>query len=230
MNEYAHLVEGNPSAKTAIVVLPDIWGLTEYSLETAKQFASDFSRPCYILDYFYQLTSKPSKFDPATDAPIATSLMKEMTGQDFISIFEKLISEIKDQQVELESIQVIGFCFGGRLAYLSGIYENVDKIVSFYGAGSLDDEFNSGQSAVATLCNKRQGDTDLNVLAFFGTQDESILPDERKAIAGAFKNANIDFVSREYPAGHAYFQKGRPSYDDLSAKKSQIDLANFIKK
>ena len=146
-----------------------------------------------------------------------------------MAIFKKAVEQIKKSQPGLSSIQVIGFCFGGRLAYLAGLEQSVKKIVSFYGAKSAMADYYDGTSAAGALCDERGGDNSLKVLAFYGKNDASIPEDDRAVIKKLFEEANIGYLAYEYPAGHAYFQKGRPNYDAESAALSKQQLDEFLR-
>ena len=230
MNDYLKLFGPNENATQAIIMLPDIWSQTVYSAETAKQFVQKFGMPVYLLDYFYQLTGKANSFNPQTDQGLAPELMNKMTGEDFINIFSKALDEIKANQPKLESITVIGFCFGGRLAYLSGLSSEVKKIVSFYGAGANTDNYYQANTPIEALCEVRRSDESLKVLSFYGSQDGSIPQADRELTAESFKNAGINYTEKVYDAGHAYFQPGRAEmYNEEAANASWKDLDSFIK-
>lgn len=228
MSEFLTVVNPDPQSQKALVLIPDIWGLTSYNQATAQAFAADYHMPCYILDYFYQLTSTPSKFDSAIDGDKAVGLMHKMNGEDFITIFNQAIAEIRHNQPNLVEIDVVGFCFGGRLAYLAGIEKLVKKIVSFYGAGATQPGFYSNQSAVETICRARRADTQLSVLGFFGSQDDSIPESDRSHTRQLMESAQIHYEHHEFNAGHAYYQQGRPNYDAVSASASKSILDKFL--
>ncbi len=230
MNDYLKPYTPNPDATDTIIMLPDIWSLTTYSNNTATQFAEKFGMPVYMLDYFYQLTGKANFFDPSTDQAVAPELMAKMTGEDFITIFNKALEDIKASQPKLESITVIGFCFGGRLAYLSGLSSEVKKIVAFYGAGAHTANYYKGKTPIEAICEIRRNDQSLQVLSFYGSKDGSIPDADRQLIAQAFKGAGINYAEKIYDAGHAYFQPGRADmYNEAAASASWADLENFIK-
>lgn len=211
-------------------MLPDIWSQTPYSVDTAAQFVEKFGMPVYVLDYFYQLTGKVNSFNPQTDQAIAPELMAKMTGEDFVAILDRALEDIKLNQPKLESITVIGFCFGGRLAYLSGLSSEVKKIVAFYGAGAHTDNYYEGKTPIEALCKIRRNDQSLSVLSFYGLQDGSIPESDRQLTAKAFKDAGINYTQKIYDAGHAYFQPGRADmYKEAAANASWVNLENFIK-
>jgi carboxymethylenebutenolidase len=230
MNDFIKTYQAQSASSKAIIMLPDIWSQTAYSNVTATQFAARLAAPVYMLDYFFQLTGQVNNFNPQTDQAIATGLMAKMTGQDFVNIFSKAIEEISRSQPQLESIFVIGFCFGGRLAYLGGLNSKVKKIVSFYGAGGHTPNYYQGQTAVEALANARANDSSLEIMSFYGSKDSSIPESDRQLTSEAFQNAGINYTQKVYDASHAYFQPGRAEmYSETAANASWADLENFIK-
>lgn len=228
MKDYLIASEMDSEATRAIIVLPDIWGQTDYSFLTLKQLTAKFRCPTYMLDYFYALTKRPNKFNPEVDEATAIELMNTMRGEDFTEIFTTALNDIKSAQPKLKELVVIGFCFGGRLAYLAGISKEVKKIISFYGAGAHSENFYQGKTPISSLVEKRKKDKTLKVLAFYGTQDGSIPEVDREKTKTALEKAGIEYSAKEYEAGHAYFQPGRPNYNETAAEKSWTDLLDFI--
>ena len=58
-------------------MLPDIWGQTDYATTTAQALSQRYQQPCYVLDYFYQLTGQANNFNPQADQATASGLMIE---------------------------------------------------------------------------------------------------------------------------------------------------------
>jgi carboxymethylenebutenolidase len=219
----ANFVQSNQ----AIIVLPDIYGVTDYAKETSEELANQFRRPVYMLDYFYQLTGQTNNISQS-NSEVALSLMQKMTGEDFVTIFNKCVKEISYAQPNLVEISVVGFCFAGRLAYLTGLEPKVNKIVSFYGAGVHTPNFYKGQTVLGALENARNGDTILKILAFYGTLDESIPESDRVKTQKELQSAGIEYGAKEYEAPHAYFQPGRDNYTEVAAESSWQDIKNFL--
>lgn len=212
---------------SGIVVLPDIYGQTEYAKATVEDFARKFGLPTFMFDYFYCLSKKPSVFG-GDDRDAAHELMERMRGEDFVPAFSECLIEILADYPKIQSFIVVGFCFAGRLAYLSGVEPAVAKIVSFYGAGANLPDYYNGQTSVGALAKARNGDQQLQVLAFYGTQDQSIPREDQEKTEKELDQASITYTHKEYNAGHAYFQLGRPSYNEPAAKSSARDLTAFI--
>ncbi|MEI6581642.1 MAG: dienelactone hydrolase family protein [bacterium] len=228
MSEFLKVISPSPEADKVIIMLPDIWGQTDYATTTAQALSQRYQQPCYMLDYFYQLTKKANNFDRQTDQAEAVGLMAKLTGEDFIAIFESALEEIQKAQPQLVELTVLGFCFGGRLAYLSGLSNKVTKIISFYGAGAHTTDFYQGHTPIEALAIARGGDTSLKVLAFYGSEDASIPEPDQAKTALELQNAPIAYTAKQYSAGHAYFQQGRDSYVQAAAEKSWHDLDTFL--
>lgn len=207
--------------------MPDIFGITDYAIATMQEFATVLQKPVYMFDYFYTLTNKQSKFSPEEPGK-AVELMQKMRGEDFVAAFRQALDEIKTKHPSIKEFIVIGFCFAGRLAYLTGLEKSVTKIVSFYGAGAHTTHYYQDSTPVGVLANARQNDKNLKVLSFYGTQDESIPKEDRDRIKQELESAGITYSPKEYTAGHAYFQKGRPNYNHVAASASWNDLKNVI--
>lgn len=214
-------------AKAAIIVLPDIYGQTDYAKNTLEELAKTFRMPTFLLDYFYSLTNTPTNIAP-DKMDEAVALMNKLSGEKFVEFFSSALKTIQLANPNIVEIYVVGFCFAGRLAYLTGLESSVQKIVSFYGAGAAREKFYNGQSVVEALAAARKDDTNLHVLAFFGTEDQSIPEPDRAKTQQILQQAGIEYEARQYQAGHAYFQPGRANYSEPAAQSSWQDLKNFL--
>lgn len=211
----------------AIILLPDIFIATDYAAATAKTLADKFGQPVFWLDYFYQLTGEPNAFS-AADSARPFELLQQLKGDDFASLFHQSVETIRSEQPQLTTINVVGFCFGGRLAYITGLEPLVKNIVSFYGASAHQPNYVHGKTPIEALITARANDKSLKVLSFYGTDDSTIPAADRQATQEAFQSAGIDYAAREYKAGHAYFQPGRDNYDAPAAARSWHDLEEFF--
>ncbi len=230
-NDYLYSSPSNSqyeSANTAIVILPDIFGLTEYAKATCEEFSKQFRLSVYMYEYFYSLNSQANVFAPeAMDE--AVEMMDRMKGEDFVLPFVDVLQTIQTENSNITEFTVVGFCFGGRLAYLSGIDNRVKKIISFYGAGAHQPDFYNSKTPIEALSGARKMDSSLQVMSFYGTQDASIPLVDREKTSEALAAAHIHYQADDVDAGHAYFQQGRPNYNQEAAHQSQIVLSEFLK-
>lgn len=219
------------NADTAVIVLPEIFGLTDFITGVADKFSNEFMMPAYALDFFYQLTGEPNKFDYSNDMQKGVELMQQMTGDDFLIIFNDAIEKIVTNYPSIQSLVVCGFCFGGRLAYLSGLNSKVNKIISFYGAGANEPNYIDGKSCIEALSVKRTNDSTLSILSLYGGNDTSILVEDRAKTKQLFTSENINYREVIYAdAGHAFFNNQRAQmYNSKASELAWQKIVEFIK-
>jgi dienelactone hydrolase len=206
------------SGSEAIVMLPDIYCQTDYSKRTVEELATAFNKPVFMLDYFFLSTNQVNNFNE-NDRESVRKLMQDFKGDEFVTFFRKVLEEIKQAYSHITQFTLIGFCFGGRLAYIAGGEKDVSRIISFYGAGSNTPNYVSGQTPIEYLVSKRKEDVP-QVTSFFGINDTSILEADRQKIKEELKQGGVIYDSYEYNAGHAYFQDGRPNYSIPASQAS----------
>jgi carboxymethylenebutenolidase len=92
-----------------------------------------------------------------------------------------------------------------------------------------DPVFYQAKSAVASLCLARNSDKNLRILGLFGKNDTSIQDADLELSVDSFKNANISYKEVVYPdAGHAFFAKERPMYNENAYNQALEEIKNFI--
>ncbi len=205
------------SGNEAIIVLPDIYCQTDYSKRTTEEFAQAFGKPVFMLDYFSIYTKQANSFTE-NDRESVHALMENFKGDEFVTFFQNALVEIKKAYPSVTQFIVIGFCFGGRLAYIAGGEKEVSKVFSFYGGGAHTPDYVQNKTAIEYLVSKRSGD--LQVDSFFGLNDPSIPEEDRRKTKEELTKAGVSYEAHEYNAGHAYFQEGRKNYDSAASQSS----------
>jgi carboxymethylenebutenolidase len=106
---------------------------------------------------------------------------------------------------------VIGYCFGGTIAWLTATRLKTDAVVGYYG-GQIA-KFAAEQPHAPMMLH-------------FGRKDQHIPKEEVDAIAAAHPEVEI----RWYDAGHGFNCDMRSSYDAASAKLARERSLEFLKK
>ncbi|HZX68248.1 MAG TPA: dienelactone hydrolase family protein [Candidatus Elarobacter sp.] len=119
----------------------------------------------------------------------------------------------------------VGFCMGGRLAYLSAV--EIDKVVaaaSFYGGGIAPDEPRLWKPVI-----DRVSGVHAELLMIYGADDEGITPSEHGRVAEALSREKKRYEISVYPgAPHGFASKDRPSYRPEQAEAAWAEaLALF---
>ena len=216
-------------ANKAVIVLPEIFGITDFIRNTTDRFAEEFRLPAFTLDHFYSVTGKAEVFDYYGDYSRNMEVMNNMKGEDFYKLFQQGLGDIQVEYPGIIEFTVAGFCFGGRLAFLAGMDERVSKVISFYGGQPHMPNYYNGKSPIEALTDARAA-SNLEVLAFYGGQDESIPATDRVKTKQILASANISYAERVYEqAGHAYFNDSRTErYNADAAKESWEVINHFI--
>ena len=224
---YIYTNSSNKSNK-AVIVLPEIFGITDFIKRTTDRFAEEFELPAFAIDHFYAVTGKVEIIEYA-DMQHGSAIKDRMTGDGFYEFFTKALDEIQAEYRNIKEFVVVGFCFGGRLAYLAGMDGRVNKVVSFYGGQPHLPNYYDGNSPVEALISAKGG-SGLQVLSFYGGQDESIPAEDRAKTKQLLGAAGIGYTEKVYgQAGHAYFNDSRPErYSAKAAEGSWVDIKKFI--
>lgn len=214
----------------AVVVLPEIFGVTDFIKDVTNRFAGEFKLPAFALDHFYSVTGKTEVFDYHGDMSRNMEIMSTMRGEDFMRLFTQALDDIQSEHLGIKEFIVVGFCFGGRLAWLSGVDKRVARIISFYGGQPHLANYYEGKSPVQALIDVRKRDSALQVLGFYGGQDESIPAEDREKTKQHLVDANIKYIEKVYDtAGHAYFNDARPErYNAEASKQSWQIIKDFL--
>ena len=110
-------------------------------------------------------------------------------------------------------VGVIGYCSGGRQAYLAACTrKGVDAVVVNYGGGVVakPEELTPRQPVAPIDYTK---DLQCPMLALFGIEDTRPSPEDAKKTEEALKKHNKTYECHTYEnAGHAFFAVDRPQY------------------
>ena len=123
----------------------------------------------------------------------------------------------------------IGFCMGGRLAFLTAAVfgTKIAGVVSLYGGGIAPDEPRFGRPPLAG----RAPEIAANVLMIYGADDASIPPAEIARVTEALATAKNDAIVRVLPgAGHGFASTDRESYVPAAAEAAWGDAATFFER
>jgi len=188
-----------PSAPSgaAILILPDVRGLHPFYEELALRFA-EAGIEALTLDYFARTAEAPPRgedfeYMPHVDQLGWSTLLHDMKAG---------VDELRARPGVL-AVFSVGFCMGGRLAFLSATRAELGLTgaIGFYGpphAGRGDipapvDAIRSGQAAV---------------LGLFGGDDPGIPADAIAAFDTALADAAVDHELVTYPgAPHSFFDR-----------------------
>lgn len=119
---------------------------------------------------------------------------------------------------------VLGFCAGGRLAYLAACARPLRAAVCYYGGGIAIDARPWGKNPV-----ERTAEISGGVLLHFGARDPFIPADRIAAISSALLAAEVDHTVCVYPGvGHGFHCSDRADFDATASVRAWAVTAAFL--
>ena len=188
----AHLREPSGKPRGGIVVIQEIFGVTRHIRDVADQYAA--------AGYTAIAPALFDRVEPGVEVPYA-----EITkGVGYMQAMKNdlVILDLRaaaDRVAAGGAVGVVGFCWGGTMAYLAAARLELDAAVSYYGGGL------NQYLAEKPRCP---------VMYHFGELDTHIPLSAVEQIEAAQPTG----VFHLYPAGHGFNCTDRSSYDAPSAR------------
>jgi len=227
IRDYLYVHSEQPDSESALIILPEIFGVKDFTRELAGKVQAELGWTGYVLDHFYAVTGKVETF--AYDDMSGVSIMEQMTGELYLPLLDQAVHAVREHQPKLKRVAVWGFCFGGKLAYVSGVNPAVTDIVSCYGGASVAPGFYAGDSAVQALARARHADRQLRVLGIYGEHDPMIPAADREKASQLLSEAKLQHEMKTYDAGHAFFNEDREDrYVQTAAQAAWSDISNWL--
>jgi carboxymethylenebutenolidase len=135
------------------------------------------------------------------------------------------------KSVRSDALGVIGFCMGGRLAYLCNCRfpERLKATVAFYG-GSIAPEAPGPDRFGRTPPIGETGKMQAPLFLGYGADDQGITPAEHARVVSALSAAKKRYVLNVYPgAPHAFLCEERGNYAPAAAALAWRDAVDFFK-
>jgi carboxymethylenebutenolidase len=207
----------------AVIVLMEAFGLNQWCRSICDRLAqSGFAA---VAPDFYRGTTYAY-----TDTPGAIAKLKSLNDDAIMSDVGKSIEFLAGKpEVNVNGIGVIGFCMGGRYAFLSNATypTKIKAAISFYGAGIDPAAGNPlGQKSLLTQVDAMQSP----MMLMYGAEDQLIAADEHGRVAAALSKAKKRYILNLFPkAGHGFMSDRRENYAPEAAAEAWIMTTGFLK-
>lgn len=206
-----------------VVVIHHMPGFDWASKEIARRFATLGFSVCLPNLYFREA--------PGADPDDAAAAARASGGVPD----ERLVGDVTGAAEHLRALPtatgragVIGFCSGGRQAFLAGCTAPVDAVVDCYGA-FVTGQPPDGYPISVTPLTDRVGELACPLLGLFGAQDQHPSPADVAELERLLTEHGKDFELHSYDgAGHAFFAVDRPSYRPEAANDGWRRVERFF--
>ena len=190
----AYLSSPGDRPRGGMVIIQEIFGVTHHIRAVTDQYAAAGFR-----------SIAPAMFD-RVEKNVDVPYGDVARGKDYVS-------RLKDEQVTLDvqaaidyvrgtgKVGVVGYCWGGTVAYLASARNEVDAAVAYYGAAI-------GRHVAEGAARPR-----VPIMFHFGETDSSI----PLTVIEQIKAAVPQGIFHLYPAGHGFNCTERQSFEPASA-------------
>lgn len=209
---YAFIAEPDDNAKhPGMVLIQEWWGIEPHIRDLAQKLAADGFVVAVPDLYHGKIATEPD------DA----QKMVMMIGGNIDKASREIIGALDTVKampnVDPKKLGLVGFCVGGLMTYVvASRYSDLGAVVPFYGAG-----YDPTPEEVARV--------NAPVLAFYGSKDESVPPEQIQKIERMYKAAGKDFTVKVYDAGHAFINPSHGDGNEKAAAEAWPLAVHFLK-
>ncbi|MEH1912218.1 MAG: dienelactone hydrolase family protein [Nostoc sp.] len=191
----------------AVIVFPEIFGINRNIRDITELIAKQGY--IAIAPAMYQRIAPDFEADFSAEdvgySPEAYRLglqyYQQVKYQEILSDIQAAIAYLKTlPNVKDNAIGVIGFCFGGHVAYMAATLPDIKATASFYGGGITTSSYGEETPTI-----NRTSEIKGTIYAFFGTRDAFVSQEENEQIEAELKKHQINHRVFRYDAGHGFF-------------------------
>ncbi len=209
MRVYLARPEGN-GPFPAIIVIMEIFGVNEHIQDVTRRYAQE-GFVAAAPEVYHRFETKDVPYENMQEAfALRGRLSDDMVMMDVDATYDLLNNR---PEVRKGQIGIVGYCYGGRVAYLAATRNpNLKAVASYYGGRIVADEPDAPINASANI--------KAPMILFFGEKDQSIPMDQVQKIDQTLKDLNKDYELVVYPqAGHGFFCDHRPAHYNKEASE-----------
>lgn len=207
-------------AHGGLLVFQEAFGVNAHIRDIAERFATE-GFLAIAPELFHRTGAGfEGRYD---DFPSAMPHMRALTDAGMEMDQRAAYDWIRANGAGESSISAIGYCMGGRAAFLAGLTLPLACAISYYGGGIAPNANNPGLLG-------RANELQAPVLFFWGARDKHITAEHIRAIADGLRAAGKNYVNVEISdADHGFFCDARSAYNPAAAAQAWLLTLAFLK-
>lgn len=212
----AYLARPANGPAPGIVLIQEIFGVNAQMREVADDLAA---KGFLVIapDLFWR--AQPAiQLDPSSeqDRTKAMSLLQQLDVALAVNDCISAMDYLRALPASNGKVGALGYCLGGKLAYLMATRSNVDASVGYYGIG-LQELLGEATSISKPL------------MLHIAGNDHLCQPPAREAIIKGLSGLPVPVAIHVYPeAGHAFARRRSAAYHEASAQAADARTLEFL--
>ncbi|EJW21067.1 putative carboxymethylenebutenolidase [alpha proteobacterium IMCC14465] len=213
----AYMAAPESEGAPGLVIIQEVFGVNDFIQATVEAYA-DKGFVTAAPDVFWRL--EPGvKLNPNVEAEFnrGIELMGQFDQPTGIKDIQATITALRNHPACNGKVGVLGFCLGGRLAYMAALGTDADVAVSYYGVG------------IETMLDQAS-DIKIPTLLHIAEEDGFVPPEAQAAIKAGLTADNFDV--RIYPGvDHGFARFTGMHYDEAAANlanERSLSLLNSV--
>jgi len=210
----AYVARPRRAATAGMLVFQEAFGVNAHIRSIADRFA-ELGLVAIAPELFHR--TGPGFEGSYTDFERVRPHTSALTRDGLNADIDAAYAWLQAQGLDAARCAAVGFCMGGRAAYMANGRVRLGAAISFYGGGIEPD--------LLGLATTQSGP----ILMFWGGLDKHILPEHYRAVADALTTAGATHEQVVFSqADHGFFCDARASYNPLAARQAWALLKEFL--
>ena len=196
---------GDGAATRAVVVVMEAFGVNAHIEDVTRRFA-DTGYHAVAPDFFHRGDSGIAEYG---DWDAVIKLFGSLGGDaDILTDVDATLDHLRGAGFSDDRIGIVGFCFGGRVTFLTALRRAIGAAAGFYGGGIVTGRFPQFPTLIEETAALQTP-----WLGLFGDEDGSIPVEDVETLRGALSEAKVDTeIVRYAGAGHGFHCDARPDF------------------
>ncbi len=209
----------------AVIVLMEIFGVNDHIRAVTERIAG----AGYIAaapNYYHRSTPNLALNYTDRDVVIGRKHKEQTTRDELIDDIQAVIDRLQAYPSiqDPAKLGVLGFCFGGHVAFIAATLPEIAASVSFYPGGVAVTSPGNGRPTI-----DHAADIHGAMLCLFGLNDPLIPPEQMDQVETMLRKAGVDSeVIRYANTGHGFFCDQRADYDPSAAEDAWSRVKAFL--
>ncbi len=201
----AYRADPDGAPKGAVVIIQEIFGVNSHIREVCDGYAADGY--VAIAPALFDRVGKGMElgYDPESQET-GKSTRGQLNWDDSLADTQAAAEAVRDAG----KVAIIGYCFGGSIAWLAATRGDFDAAVSYYGGNAAD--FADEKPKCPIICH-------------IGTEDRGIGPEKVEKIKSARPEVPVYLYQG---AGHGFNCDQRGSFHEEAAKTARQRTLDFL--